>query len=97
MDIQVILIFILAILTVSLVVVGFYVVLVLKEFRNTVRKTNSVLDNVRTVTNTVSNPISAITSLVTGIAQGFKTVKSITTLTDEDEDMKGAIDVRRKK
>ncbi len=82
MDIQTILVFILALLTVNLLVVGFYVVKVLKELRETLRKSNTILDNVHTVTNTVSNPISSIMSLVNGISQGFKTAKSITTLSD---------------
>lgn len=85
MDVQVILVFILALLTINLMIVGFHVVNVLKEFRETLKKTNEVLDNVHTVTDTVSNPVNSIISLVSGITKGFKAAKSITTLSDLDK------------
>jgi uncharacterized protein YoxC len=73
MDLQVVLIFILAILTVALVGVGVYVILVLKELRETIQKANLIIDDVETLTNIVSNPLS----LVTGIIEGFKAVKNL--------------------
>jgi hypothetical protein len=89
MDLQVILIFILALLTINLLIVGFYVILVLKEFRETIKKSNSVLDNVQSVTDAVSNPITSLVGVVTGVVEGIKTVKSVTSLIDngkkEDE------------
>ena len=69
MDIQSILIFILAILTVNLIAVGIYVVLVLKEFRETVRKANDVLDNVHEVTDAVANPITSIAGIISGVTE----------------------------
>jgi uncharacterized protein YggT (Ycf19 family) len=90
MDIQIILIFILALLTVNIMIVGFYVIMVLKEFRETIKKSNSVLDNVHTVTESVSNPISSLVGVVTGVVEGVKAVRSITSLREhsekEDED-----------
>ena len=44
MDVQVVLLIILSLLTINLVVVGVYVVIVLKEFRETIKKMNTVLD-----------------------------------------------------
>jgi hypothetical protein len=82
MDLQVILIFILALLTVNLMIVGFYVILVLKEFRETIKKSNQVLDNVHQVTDAVSNPITSLVGVVSAAVEGFKTVKSITSLKD---------------
>jgi uncharacterized protein YoxC len=82
MDLQTILIFILAILTINLIAVGIYVVLVLKEFRETVKKANGVLDNVHTVTDAVSNPISAIAGIISGVTESVKAVKSISSLAD---------------
>jgi len=80
MDIQVILVFILALLTLNLMVVGFYVILVLKDFRETLKKSNEVLDDVHTVTDRVANPITSLAGMVSGIVEGVKAVKSITSL-----------------
>ncbi len=65
--------------------VGYHVINVLKEFRQTLKKTNEVLENVHTVTDTVSNPVSSVINLVTGITKGFRAAKSITTLSDLDK------------
>lgn len=80
MDIQTILIFILMLLALNLIGVGVYVVLVLKEFRETLKKANLVLDNVHDVTDVVANPITTIAGLIAGVSQGVKAVKSISSL-----------------
>lgn len=85
MDIQIILIFILALLTANLLFVGVYVVLVLKELRETIRKANSVLDDVQSVSSLVTNPISSIAGVVSAVAEGYKTVKSISSLRDSED------------
>ncbi len=73
MDLQVILIFILAILTVALVGIGVYVILVLKELRETIKKANLIIDDVETLTNIVSNPLN----LISGAISGFKAIKNL--------------------
>ena len=73
MDLQIILIFILAILAVVLVAVGVYVVLVLKELRITIQKANVILDDVENVTNVVANPLSIISS----VFEGYKAIKNL--------------------
>jgi hypothetical protein len=80
MDIQTILIFILALLTINLIAVGIYVILVLREFRETLKKANGVLDNVHDVTDAVANPVTTIAGIITGVSQGVKAVKSISSL-----------------
>lgn len=82
MDIQGILIFILALLTLNLIAVGVYLILVLKEFRETIKKANLVLDNVHDVTNAVANPITTIAGIIAGVTNSVKAVKSISTLID---------------
>ncbi|MFZ5424521.1 MAG: hypothetical protein ACOZAO_01855 [Patescibacteria group bacterium] len=95
MDIQVVLVILLALLTVNLLVVGVYVVLVLKEFRETVKKANVVLDDVEAVTSTVSktfsSPISTLIGVATAAFQGMRAVKSLGSISslagsDEEED-----------
>ena len=86
MDIQTILIFILAILTVNLIAVGVYVILVLKDFRETIQKANSVLDNVHEVTDFVANPITSIAGIISGVTRGVKAVRAISSLIDDKDE-----------
>lgn len=86
MDIQTILIFILAILTVNLIAVGIYVIMVLKEFRETIIKANHVLDNVNNVTDLVANPITSIAGIIAGVSRGVRAVKEISSLVSRDSD-----------
>lgn len=87
MDVQLILIIILALLTVNLLIVGIYVVLVLKDLRITISKTNDVLDNVNTVaesagtmTQAISNPVTSIAGFANTVASGITAAKSISSL-----------------
>jgi uncharacterized protein YoxC len=86
MDIQNILIFILAILTVNLIAVGIYVILVLRDFRETVKKANEVLDNVHQVTDIVANPVTTIANIIAGVTKGVKAVREISSLASYDEE-----------
>ncbi len=82
MDTQTILTFILGILTINLIAVGIYVILVLKEFRETVKKANSVLDDVNSLTSLVGDPVKTIAGVVAGVTESIKAVKSISSLMD---------------
>jgi len=88
MDIQTILVFILAILTINLIAVGIYVILVLREFRQTVKKANYVLDNVNGFTDAIINPISTLAGIISGVTESVKAVKQISSLMDKEEDKK---------
>jgi len=85
MDIQTILIFILAVLTINLIAVGVYVILVLKDFRETIKKANEVLDNVHQVTDVVANPITTIAGIIAGVTKGVRAVKEISSLIENKE------------
>lgn len=75
MDIQTVLVFILALLTINLVVVGVYVVGVLKELRETIRRANALLDTADSITSLVSNPLNVVTTLVGAAVEGYKAVQ----------------------
>jgi hypothetical protein len=77
MDIQVVLIFILALLTINLVVVGVYVVLVLKEVRATVKRANTILDSADHLSEFLANPLSAFSGILEAVVQGFKTIQEV--------------------
>ena len=87
MDVQVILIFILSLLTINLIVVGVYVVLVLKELRETIRRANGILDNAEDLSGFLSNPFASFSGVVDAVIKGFKAVqkvRSIRSLRDDD-------------
>lgn len=87
MDVQVILIFILSLLTINLIVVGVYVVLVLKELRQTIQRANGILDNAEDFTGFLTNPLGSFSGIIDAVVGGFKAVqevRSIRSLRDDD-------------
>lgn len=85
MDIQLFLVIILAILTVSLVVVCVYVIFILKEFRTTIHKMNNVIDGVSSFKDTMLNT-SNIIGMVGTVFETIRSVRSIRTIADWEED-----------
>ncbi len=71
---------VLVVLTVIVTCAGVYLSLVLKELRETVKKANRVLDNVRDVTGVVSTPIATLAGIISGITGSLKAVKSVGSL-----------------
>jgi sensor domain CHASE-containing protein len=77
---QVTIICVLIVLTLVAVVIGIHIVLVLKEARQSVKKSNEILDNVGEVTNAVATPVATIAGIVSGFADSLKAVKSVSSL-----------------
>ena len=71
---------VLILLTLVSVGVGIYVIFVLKELRETVKRANMVLEDIKGVTGAVSSPISTFAGIVSGLAESLKTVKSVNSL-----------------
>lgn len=67
---QVVLLFVLLVLTILVLVLGVQVFFILRELRQTVSKANKVLDDAGMITESVSGPISSISSLATGVKTG---------------------------
>ncbi|MBN1162833.1 hypothetical protein JXA34_03785 [Patescibacteria group bacterium] len=82
---QVTLIIVLIILAANLTFVGVYLVLVLKNFLETVKKANRVLDDVGDVTGAVSGPVSTIAGFISGISESVRAVKGISSLIDNSK------------
>ena len=74
---QITIIVVLIILTLVVAGIGVYLILVLKELRETIKKTNSVLDDVQDMTGAVSTPITTVAGIVSGFADSLKAVKSV--------------------
>ena len=81
MDFQLVLVLILSVLTVNLIVVGFYIIVTLNDFRQTLGKMNSVLDDTSSIVHGIANPLTLISGLVSGVRAAVDSSRSaITTL-----------------
>lgn len=72
MDTQTLLIIVIALLSVNLVFVGFYIVLILKEVKSSVVKMNTFLDTLNEVSTAVADPIVGASGAVNSFTQGFR-------------------------
>ncbi len=68
---QIILI-IIFLLTLNLLVVGFYLVLVLKEVRQTVQRVNAVLGTMEEVSEALAKPLVGASGMVLGLMKGLQ-------------------------
>ncbi len=89
--VQLVLLFVIIIVSLLLVVLGVQVFFILKEVRKTITKANDVLQDAHRITESVSVPISSLSSLASGLKAGsiiaaIKVVKSI--LSHDKEDSK---------
>ncbi len=83
MDIQILLVLTLFLLVAVVAYVGIYLVIVLKELRETIKRTNSVLGDVGTVTRTFSNPLVYLVKILGSVAEGVKAVRSVTSIKND--------------
>ncbi len=85
MDTNTLLIFIIALLTINLLFVGVYIVLVLKDVRNTLQKVNTILDTANEVSAAVANPLLSAAAALSAVVEGFKALKIIKGLSGRKE------------
>jgi hypothetical protein len=83
MDFQLMIVLILSILTINLLVVGFYIIATLKDFRETLSKMNTVLDDTSVIVHGVANPLTILTGLVSAFSNAINTSKAITSLRND--------------
>ncbi|MDO8551563.1 MAG: hypothetical protein Q7S03_02685 [bacterium] len=74
---QVILILSIAALTVILVLVGFQVFLIFREFRSSVKKLNRVLDDAGSVSGTVARQVTNVGDFITSAKTTFELAKNL--------------------
>lgn len=63
-SVQLVLLIVIIILAVIFVVLGIQVFFILKELKNTLAKTNKILDEVESLTESISEPVSFISGLL---------------------------------
>lgn len=64
--VQMVLLLVILVLTILLVILGIQVYFILRELRETISKTNRVLDNANSITENIDAPLSALSSLALG-------------------------------
>lgn len=79
---QILLIIFIIILIIVFVVLSFQVYLILKDLRQTISKTNKVLDNTAEITESVANPLNSLSSLIMGLKSGATIAGVIKGITD---------------
>lgn len=67
---QIVLLFVIVVLTILLLILGVQVFFILRELRQTVSKANKVLDDTGLITESVSGPITTLSTLATGVKTG---------------------------
>lgn len=78
---QIIIFVVIIVLTLLLIFLGIQAFYVLKELRQTLIKTNKILDTAEEITQNISNPVSAFSSVISGVKAGttlagiFKKIK----------------------
>ncbi|HUW21295.1 MAG TPA: hypothetical protein VMW41_01370 [Candidatus Bathyarchaeia archaeon] len=63
---QAILVMVVTTITVLLIVVGIQVYNILKEFQETIKRANKILDDIGTVSESIAKPISSAADILTG-------------------------------
>lgn len=75
---QLLLILTVSSLTIMLLIVGSQVALILREFRESVKKMNKILDDAGVVSESVAKPIAGLSGFLTGIKSGADLIKLLT-------------------
>ncbi len=77
MDTQFLLVLIIGLLSANLLFVGVYIVLVLKEVRESIRKFNQILETANRLTRSLATPVITAAGTVDAFIQGLKAVQTL--------------------
>ncbi len=86
---QIILLLVVIVLTLVLVVLGVQAFYVLREFRQTLSKTNRILDTAGQITQNLSNPINTFSSVLTGFRTGSFIANLLKKIRSKDKEENG--------
>jgi len=75
-------------ITIIIVISGIHFIGLLKELKNTIITTNSILDDAKSITNSVSRPISSISEFIMGFKNSFSFMNKLFNKSAEDSDKK---------
>lgn len=74
---QTLLIVVITVLTILLAVIGVQVFFILRDMRDTVQKTNKILEDTSSMTANFKRPFSSMTSLASGIKTGLEIISML--------------------
>ncbi|GMR19213.1 MAG: hypothetical protein BMS9Abin34_344 [Patescibacteria group bacterium] len=77
-----------ALLTVNILLVGVYIVLVLKEVRQSVVKVNQILDSFSAISSAISHPISKAPGTISAVIEGVKAFRTLQETLQKRKDRK---------
>lgn len=83
---QILLIIVVMVLTAILTLVGVEVFFILREFRETIKKTNKILDDSGLITESIAKPIAGFSGFLTGLKDSANIVKILTDKFGGDDD-----------
>ena len=86
---QILLVVVVLVLTVILSLVGFEVFLILRELKQSVRKTNKILDDTGLITESVAKPIAGFSGFLSGLKDSANIVKILADKFGTEEEEKG--------
>lgn len=74
---QTLLVVVITVLTILLAVIGVQVFFILRDMRDTVKKTNRILEDTSSMTANFKRPFSSMTSLASGIKTGLEIISML--------------------
>lgn len=77
MDTQFLLVLIIGLLSINLLLVGVYIVFVLKEVRNSIVKFNEILETANQLTKSLAAPVITAAGTIEAAIQGFKAARML--------------------
>jgi len=73
-------------ITTIIVISGIYFIGLLKELKNTIITTNSILDDAKSITTSVSRPISSISEFIMGFKNSFSFMNKLFNKSETNSD-----------
>ncbi len=83
---QILLIIVVSVLTSVLTACGIQVFYILKEIRESMKKTNKILDDAGLISSSVAKPISGISEFLMGLKSGAEVIRLLTKKKKEEEE-----------
>lgn len=75
--VQLLLIFVILVLTIVLALIGWEFFVILKELKKTISKINNILDDTGRITNALANPVEEASEFLIGLKKGVSFISSL--------------------
>ncbi len=82
---QIVLVIVILVLSTVLAIIGVEVFFILREFRESVRKMNKILDDTGLISESVAKPIAGLSGFLSGLKSGAGIMKLLTKVTEKED------------